>query len=302
MNEKDEVIKLRKHGHTYKNISIALGITIYYVQKWCAEENLKKPERYDCHFLDTESPLRSYFLGLLMADGWVSSRDSVYLSSTDEQIIQDIAVAVKYQNTITIVQNRKWKSHEKTGKSMYRLSFSKKEFTDKIKNMGFSPNKTGNEFLPAQVSDDTFRDFLRGFSDGDGWITLDKVGRANWGVICSSQKFLQTLAVKITQLILPGRHILSKIKKRSDCDVYRLRLAHKDAMALCEWMYRDANLFLLRKYQKYLQGKKHLPAYTQWSTAEITMALNGEVPPNRTKAGYNALLRSIQKGYRITPL
>ena len=122
---------------------------------------------YDTKFLDTESELRSYFLGLFMADGWIDNKGGVHISLVDKQIIDDLVVATNYTNKVlNIVRKNNFGIQ-----NMYRISYYK--LYDKMKALGFIEKKTGNEFIPERITY-TFHHFLRGLSDGDGCLHFEQ--------------------------------------------------------------------------------------------------------------------------------
>lgn len=75
----------------------------------------KDQQLYDAGFIVRETPLRSYFLGLFMADGWMSSNNrQAFIALNDKQIIDDLG-SFMYRDRSCLKLDRKydaWNSYE----------------------------------------------------------------------------------------------------------------------------------------------------------------------------------------------
>jgi len=244
---------------------------------------------YNLDFLDNDNELRSYFLGLYMADGWMAAERSFFISSIDKQIIDDLAVLLNYTNTITKTLNISTYNPDSKVFS-YRIGFHKKELLQKIKDIGFANKKTGNEFIPDCISDETFHHFLRGFSDGDGHFSVCKQGNSHigleWGITCASKKLLEALLYKTREESICSYNKVS-VRKRKDANCYRISFSHHDSVKIGDFIYTDASIYFARKYKKYLYGKSIVcNKNPQWTKRELEMAKSGVVPEGRTNNAY----------------
>lgn len=203
---------------------------------------------YDIEFLNKESELRSYFLGLFVSDGWLDNKRGVYLSVKDKQIIDQLAEETNYTNKITHIT----KSVTNYGKQdMYRLGYCK--LHAQMRELGFTTKKTGHEFIPSEI-DNTFEHFLRGLSDGDGCFYTVKRKKnktyLQWELTCASERFLIDLRDEISNRI--ERCSCLKVKQRQGTKkpVFRIRCNQNDAsVALANYMYKKAKIKLDRKFE-----------------------------------------------------
>ncbi len=252
---------------------------------------------YNLDFLDKDNELRSYFLGLYMADGWMDQKGNFFISSVDKQLIDDLVLRLNYTNIITESKNLTYNPDSKS--ISYRIGFCKKELRHKMKKLGFTVNKTGHEFIPNCISNETFHHFLRGLSDGDGHFSFANIKSRNtksleWGITCASESFLQILINKLRNESICAYNNVS-VRKRKNANAYEIKLSHHDSVKLGNFIYNKSSLYLIRKYEKFLSGKafkcKRNP---RWTKQEIEMAIRGIIPKNRTKNGQTALIRKLK--------
>ena len=127
-------------------------------------------------FEKIDSKEKSYFFGLLCADGSLSlKRNDIKISLTEED--RDILIkfneALKSNKPLRYVKGR---VNPKT-KPQYSLSIERKKMCLDLANLNFpqGQNKTDNLILPFNVIPQKYhKDFIRGFFDGDGCVTQSK--------------------------------------------------------------------------------------------------------------------------------
>lgn len=252
---------------------------------------------YDITFMDTDSEFRSYFLGLYMTDGWMDNSRGLYISLSDEQIINDIVEKTQYTNKILNITSKTIYGEQ----NMFRIAYC--NLYDAFINIGFPIKKTGNEFIPKEISDDTFCHFLRGLSDGDGCFYLSngtkrKDGTYNqylqWEITCASKEFLYEVLNNITKHI--GENNI-RVEKRSGTiiPVFRLRCnKHNEAINLAKFMYKNNTIKLNRKYDLYKSVENIVVKELKpWTKEEILMLYNNMRPPNRSPTNISNKKRSL---------
>lgn len=263
---------------------------------------------YNTTFLDEDTELRAYFLGLFMADGWIDNKGGISIQLTDKQLIYDLAKALDFTNKIVKINRRyiKYGAGNWLGKEAYRLSLHKKSLLIKLQSIGFVINKTGNEFVPSCVSNITFCHFLRGLTDGDGHQIIKNINDKKyfeWGMISASKQFLDDLLIKIKDLVKIKTRTNVKSRKSTNQPVYRIRLGHNASLKLCEYMYKEATIKLDRKYDNYLIGKDI--ALIHWPNEENEAFDNNICPPGRTITAFQSRkskLKHINKAEQIFSL
>lgn len=199
------------------------------------------------HYFDNiDNQDKAYILGFFYADGWNISNFEhgsylcgMTLNRKDEHILRQIKDKMESEYPI-IRFNRQDKEYSK----MY---FANKELACRLNDLGVVPAKTFNVKFPKWLDEELIPHFIRGLMDGDGCIRWD----------------LRSLSiVGYKDLIYDLKKILD-VKLDYDCRVYRhtksndIRYIHihpldKKVMFL-NWIYKDADLKLVRKYYIYLR-------------------------------------------------
>ncbi len=288
-----QAIEMRLRGTPLKEVARCLGVSVGSISLWTSG-HLPKTEHYDPNFLDRDDELRAYFLGLFMADGWVTAKGPAYLALNDCQIINDLARALKYTLKVQMIPLRKWGGIGLSGKHAYRIGFQGRP-AEALREMGFTAQKTGHEFIPSVITPMMFPHFLRGFSDGDGTMGLVQnhgKARLQWGVVSASHDFLTLLLERIRACLGP-RVSVGRKKKPHGGWMYRIQLGQKDSVTIGGIMYADQTICLQRKYLTWAQMKATSTANRRWSTHEIEQARLGILPTGRSKAAFYALRRKM---------
>jgi intein/homing endonuclease len=191
--------------------------------------------------IDTEE--KAYILGFLYADGNVSKKKytiQISQSIKDGDILDKIS-----SNSSTPI-----KIYKNSFKRNYKLfSINSKHMVLKLRELGLNPAKTFTITYPKWIKLNLQRHFIRGYFDGDGCIYYNNkrlefilVGRLN---------FIQNI-----QNILMKECDLKQIKIRKERNVYRLNYCGNiQCLRIFDWLYKNSNIYLERKYNKFLEAK-----------------------------------------------
>lgn len=150
---------------------------------------------------------------------------------------------------------------KKTTKNCYVLRWHSKEMFDDLNKHGITPRKTGKEIIPSTVPDNLLHHFIRGFFDGDSWVTNTTSHGKNEG----SRKCIGFVSSKVC--LTDSRGIFHEklginLNKLTDRDSYFMLLysAKKDVNLIMDFMYKDSTIFLDRKkescYQVYANTER----------------------------------------------
>ena len=202
------------------------------------------------YFSSIDTPKKSYWLGMLLADGWSTLRNGVpkevglACSPKDIDILQEFQKEIKHEGKIVIKTN---KNSLKKGKISHiaTIRVTCQKFTQLAIEAGVKPRKSGKLYIPNSAYNFPAA-FCRGFFDGDGSIS-----EKNFTFICGSSKFqkdLQTFIQVHTGATLYPAALISPITGKL---VERLSGYKKDRTVL-EWMYEDSTPCLERKYKKFV--------------------------------------------------
>lgn len=203
------------------------------------------PPINDSYFDIIDSERKAYFLGYLMADGNVMKRKQsqpvvrMEIGRQDRYILEELKCDLDaYTNVLD------------TRKNCCSLRIHSQKLFDSLAKYGITPNRIKS--FPQQMLPSNFiHHFIRGFFDGDGWVTLTTHGRIkrtlNLG-FCGNLKMMIDLR-DFFEKTLNTFHL--KISERGNiCNL--IYSSQKDVKALCEYMYQDATIFLSRKKDKYI--------------------------------------------------
>ena len=196
------------------------------------------------YFSEIDAEEKAYFIGLLMADGCVSCKRGEYktirlhLSLVDIDIIEKFKRCVKSNHKISITENS------------CELKFTSQQMADDLSRFGIVPQKSTREnphfdSIPKSLLKYT----IRGLFDGDGWYTgFDYKGKYKTNIgICGSYDVCEYVRDYFYREI--GLNDKLKVVKVKDKDCYKIGYSSKnDFIKIYNHMYRDANIFINRKY------------------------------------------------------
>lgn len=200
--------------------------------------------------IDTEE--KAYWLGFIYADGSLSSRNNsltVGVSSEDGVHLSRLAnmfnKEVKYYAHFSKICNKELK----------RAQFQVCDKTLKLNMIsnGILPRKTyiDSDYIFECIPSNLINHFVRGYFDGDGTVTGS--GKDVAFGFAGVQKFLIRMKNEICSRI--GLSNVAILQKKGICTLtWRGR---KQLIAMKEWMYKDATIWLGRKYDRFdLLSKK----------------------------------------------
>ncbi len=209
-------------------------------------------------FFETWTREMGYVLGFFIADGsiTVNPRGSEYFSIqiTDKKLLEKIRRAMNSGHKIT---KKKAKINEKP---LYRLQIGSKKMCNDLRNIGLMERKAKRIRLPS-VPKNKFRDFLRGYFDGDGnvWVNYMNRKRKTPTLVIQttftsySNGFLNSLKNELKKFNVKGGAIFTTQE-----NTFRLQYSVKDSLLLYQLMYDnlDNDLFLPRKREVFEKYRK----------------------------------------------
>lgn len=202
------------------------------------ESNREKLYVEESYFKSIDTEDKAYFLGLMYADGSVS-KNTFYLKLKDEDVIQEFKKYLKAEAEIKIINNQ------------YSLTICRQSMCIDLINQGCYINKTTSIRFPS-LNKNLIRHFIRGFYDGDGSLILNANRSHNClNFTSGSLEFLQQLQDNLKDISITN----GGISKEKDHEVWHLRYGGKQVHIILNWLYNNSNLYLKRKYNKYLLSK-----------------------------------------------
>lgn len=209
------------------------------------------------YYFDTiDNQDKAYILGLLYADGSNSiskSTVSISLQEEDVDILEKIKNIVGSSKPLEYLDYSNKHDYGYNYKNQYRLLFFSKHMCDALNHIGMIPNKSLKLEFP-NIDKELYKHFIRGYFDGDGSLVQRIKNRNNHPVlvtITSTDSFCNAVNKIINkELNIKGcitdascKNGMTKVLSISGRNVCKIFL---------DWIYEDANLFLQRKYNRYL--------------------------------------------------
>lgn len=212
---------------------------------------------------------KAYVLGLLYADGcnYQNGRVKIDLIEDDIDVLEKLKIFFEYEGEI---------KHHKQGlkniggkiydcKDSCRLQFTSKRISSNLNKYGCTSNKTYTLLFPNDeiISENLLRHFIRGYMDGDGgisyWIDNKNTGHKKFQInFCGTTDMI----IKISNLLSEKFNCCP-----SNCDRYKERDNNNLQTSICgnlvvsrilDWLYKDANIYMQRKYNKYIELKEEV--------------------------------------------
>jgi hypothetical protein len=195
------------------------------------------------------TPDLAYVVGLITTDGCLS-RDGRHLTITskDVDLLETARRCLGVTARIALTTNPR---------PCYRLQWSDTLFYRWLIAIGLMPAKS-LRLGPLGVPDEWFRDFLRGCIDGDGSILTytDRYNipkspkyiytRVYVSLVSASPPFIEWLRASVQRLWQLSGDVGVRTSPRHH-DVWRLRYAKRESLALLRWIYYSPDVACLQR-------------------------------------------------------
>lgn len=247
INNKPSITKIAKEfGIKPKTLSDRIKELGYEVINY---QNMLKFDETIFDSIDSEE--KAYWLGFIYADGCIFSDGSRFELSLN---VGDFDHLLKFSNFIKHIEPEKLvkigevKCGDKLCKRC-RVSLSNKHLWNTLNNYGCVPNKSLILQFP-QISifksSDLIKHFIRGYWDGDGCLTYNNKTHTSAEMsVLGTEDFLTDMKKH-----LPLKYDYLLQNKSSKTKI--LTITGKNAFELSYFLYNNSNLYLNRKFNKFL--------------------------------------------------
>ena len=203
--------------------------------------------------IDTEE--KAYWLGFIYADGFIESKRinsnqkfGITLNSIDHNHLEKFKKSIEATNPINIY---KGSGYNKDSNFSRILLTSQKTVNDLI-NKGCLEHKTHLLEFPTieQVPEELMRHFIRGYFDGDGSLNFYSTTKRQYKIgFVGTKNFLTGIM----------NHFNKNLKMSTKDDItFQLNIGgNKQVINIMNYLYKDAHVYLDRKYKKYLEMLKY---------------------------------------------
>lgn len=246
-------IKSNFRKKTYKEIGRIIRRSAYSVQsKTRFLPFQKKVNKYqiDHNFFQEWSYEMAYVLGFITADGNLQKTKYghlIHIAADDYDVIAKIKAAMGM--TGRILENKR-----ENGKISYNLRFSDKSIFNDLLKLGITPRKSLT-IKPPVIPRKYLWHYIRGFFDGDGcvYIRTTKYPSKLHVLFYTGSFAMAKFLYKVSKIILPKYKGKIMVRKKIT-NYYILHFGQRDSEILFKLLYKDANMFMKRKYETFLRG------------------------------------------------
>lgn len=219
---------------------------------------MKKIKKNEDYFNQIDTELKAYLLGYFLADGCITNPSSgskcvsMCLQESDKYVLEWFI-----KETAPEIKISKY-TKPSTGHTQYSFKYTAKQMAINLENIwGIKPRKTADieyKFPFEKIPSNLIHHFIRGFFDGDGWITLRQktphgLTPPQFGFISTSLNFILQLKEIIPAITIPRICINQGVSLIHYQLIYSLGKGRVPIIK--SWLYNNAHYFLKRKKDKF---------------------------------------------------
>lgn len=251
-----DIITLYQNGKSTPEIAKYYNTNIKQVCRILEKNNIDRRHNGNRKYMVDESyfdiidtPNKAYIFGFFLADGCNDMKRgtiSMALQQGDYEILESIRRELKSDRPLVFIDNTKVRDGGIARQDQFDLIIHSKHMAKSLNDMGMMPNKSLILKWP-NLDYDMYRHMLRGMIDGDGHIGSKKYIVS----IVSTRDF----CIGAKEYIENELQISCKITK-APCNndiTSNLLITHKnDCKKFLDYIYKDAEMYLDRKYNTYI--------------------------------------------------
>lgn len=207
----------------------------------------KRPKFNENIFENIDNQEKAYWLGFLMADGYVT-KNRLGISLKDGEMIYKFRSFLG-NDQIPIVDrpNCKGVINQKC------INIYSPKLIGDVKKYGLIENKVFRTQI-LNIPENYIKDFIRGYFDGDGCLYKRETEINPEITISSCSQYILLQIQTILQKNNIIRNNKNYISKSKNCSNFRIRNT-KEAMKFLDFIYQNSTIYLPRKYIKYINIK-----------------------------------------------
>lgn len=254
----NDIIKDYNNGNSLAVLAKKYNTTTGCLSKHLKNQNIKivnqqNRTKFNEHIFDSiDTEEKAYWLGFIFADGYISSINA------NKKPRYAFELSLQLNDINHLLKFNSFMQHEKNNVKMdsfrCRWSINNKHLWETLNSYGCTPRKSLTlEFPKLEIFKDKslIRHFIRGYFDGDGCISRYDIEETNPVIsVLGTIDFLST----IQNYILKDNVALVKNHDNNNFTFCIIRNSTKATLFLYS-LYYKSNIYLDRKYQKFLHYK-----------------------------------------------
>lgn len=227
-----------------------------------ASERTRKYKILEDFFDNIDTQEKAYFLGILYADGCNYPERNIIklgLRKGDRNILEKLSKLI-YQCNRPIIQNKDriviFNNIPKKFNGLCELNITNKHLSNKLINLGLVKNKSHKLKFPVFLSNALIPHFIRGYFDGDGSLSFGKSKQISISIL-GTKNFCEGLK----QCVFNNININSTVCNAKKGLQIQQFVLHGNVVGIkfLHWIYKDATIYLDRKYNKYIEIQSTIP-------------------------------------------
>ena len=232
--------ELNKDIDTIYNKAYSLGLK---------KEKYKINENY---FENIDTQDKAYWLGFIITDGYIREYTgnkkslTIGLKASDEKHLYKLKKSLDSDAPIYIKNSSR-------GQAIAVFSITNNKLCSDLIKWGVLPNKTYKNIQMPNIPKKFMRDFIRGYWDGDGGISIRMRNKKKSSPVLYVSRVTLDI-IKNIQGEFKKKNIISNIytgKTKSGKYSYRLTIyGRANVCKALEYLYIDSNIYLNRKLEK----------------------------------------------------
>ncbi len=210
-----------------------------------ARHGNKKYSVNEKYFGVVDMPIKAYWLGFLMADGCILHRGNISYGVKVKLKEADIDILTAFKSDIG--SEHPVKIFIENGYPQVSLQINSTHIAHDLKNYGCVPAKSLILKFPSNLDKALYPHFIRGYSDGDGSVMVNRSNNQIYWEIAGTLPFLTEI-----QRIMMDSCNLKKINIRRQKNIFCLRYGgNKQTLRIKDYLYENADRFMERKFMKF---------------------------------------------------
>lgn len=257
-DKKEEIVGLYYSGLSLSEIASRYNVgasTINCILKECGVCLRKRKYSLNENYFDIiDTQNKAYILGLLYADGCNhidGNTVSISLQEEDRYILDKINSEIGSNRPLLFID---YKKKNNNYKNQYRLFIASKYICNVLNNYGMCKAKSLVLNFPECLTEEFYPHFIRGYFDGDGCVYYDKKRNKYHVQILGTKQFCQKLSELLC--VIDCKHHITHAKHHNENTIVLEMCGNKSSFKFLSWIYQDAEMYLTRKYSKYISLNK----------------------------------------------
>lgn len=257
-----EITKLYSEGLSGTQVSKLVNISDHIVRKRIKDSGIARKQtivyRYSVNqntFSQIDNEVSAYVLGFIYADGMVNDKVlKIMLSDIDREHLEKINLLLGSNYPLYTTMR---KSGYKTESPAISLQINSPQIVKDLVGCGVIAGREQFYKAQAKIHPDVRHHFIRGYLDGDGCIR----GSYNPSVTFVGQEDILAWIKQVFYEELNTNPGLKTIRGKGTCVINYVGI--NQATLICEWLYKNATIWLQRKRAKFEgwpkpQGRRRL--------------------------------------------